>query len=54
MQHQICFAFISGSFKVLDADLNELASFHHRKEEISDVKFSPSKLILITSVHTEL
>ena len=39
-----------GGFVVLDADnFNELASFTHRKEEISDVKFSPSKLCLQTS-----
>lgn len=36
--------YLSGSFKVFDADLKELATFHHRQEEISDVKFSPSKL----------
>ena len=34
-----------GSCMVLDAEsLNDTVSFHHRKEEISDVKFSPSKL----------
>ena len=32
-----------GSFSVADAEsMEELASFHHRKEEISDIKFSPS------------
>lgn len=34
----------SGSFVVVDSEsLEQLASFHHRKEEISDIKFSPSK-----------
>ena len=42
----ILFFPFSGSFKVFDADLKELATFHHRKEEISDVKFSPSRSIL--------
>ena len=28
---------------MFDRDWNELAKFHHRKEEISDIKFSPSK-----------
>ena len=37
-----------GSCMVLDAEsLNDTVSFHHRKEEISDVKFSPSKLIVL-------
>ena len=32
-----------GSFVVVDAEnLEQLATFHHRKEEISDIKFSPS------------
>ena len=31
---------------VVDADsLEQLAAYHHRKEEISDVKFSPSESI---------
>ena len=33
---------VTGSFKVFDTDWKELANFHHRKEEISDIKFSPS------------
>ena len=37
----LCF-FVSGSFVVLNSEtMEELASFHHRKEEISDIKFSP-------------
>ena len=35
---------LSGSFIVVNADtLTDIAGFHHRKEEISDVKFSPGK-----------
>ena len=34
--------FVSGSFVVLNSEtMEEMASFHHRKEEISDIKFSP-------------
>lgn len=29
---------------MFDAELKELAAFQHRKEEISDVKFSPSEI----------
>ncbi len=33
-----------GSFSVADAEtLEQLAAFHHRKEELSDIKFSPSQ-----------
>eukprot|EP00794_Sanderia_malayensis_P020047 gene20047-22014_t len=33
-----------GSFTVVDAEtLNDMAGFHHRKEEISDIKFSPGE-----------
>ena len=36
--------FCLGSFVVVDAqNLTEIIGFHHRKEEISDVKFSPRK-----------
>lgn len=35
--------FKDGSFSVLDGETtNEITGFHHRKEEISDVKFSPN------------
>ncbi|XP_072031189.1 echinoderm microtubule-associated protein-like 6 isoform X3 [Amphiura filiformis] len=38
----IAVGFKDGSFTVVDADtLNDMATFHHRKEEISDIKFSP-------------
>ena len=31
-----------GSFSVVDSDkFEEVASYHHRKEEIADIKFSP-------------
>ena len=36
---------ITGSFMVVNAETFEkIASYSHRKEEISDIKFSPSKL----------
>ena len=36
--------FRDGSFSVLNSDkLDEIASFHHRKEEIADIKFSPGE-----------
>ena len=45
-----------GSFVVVDAEsLEQLAAYHHRKEEISDVKFSPSESIArYTLVHNSL
>lgn len=31
-----------GSFHVIDANtLEDIVAFHHRKEEISDIRFSP-------------
>lgn len=34
----------TGSFCVVNSDtLEEIVGFHHRKEEISDIKFSPGK-----------
>lgn len=34
--------FFLGSFSVMDSTtLEDIISFHHRKEEISDIKFSP-------------
>lgn len=39
-----CLVIFSGSFVVVDTQaLDEMIGFHHRKEEISDVKFSPGK-----------
>ena len=36
---------IIGSFAVLNTDtLEDIAQFHHRKQEISDIKFSPGVL----------
>ena len=33
-----------GSFHVLNADsLEDIVAFHHRKEEISDIRFSPGR-----------
>ena len=35
---------IAGSFQVVDStSLDDIVGFHHRKEEISDIKFSPGK-----------
>ena len=35
---------ISGSFVVINAEtMDDIISNHHRKEEISDIKFSPGK-----------
>ena len=35
---------ITGSFQVVDSTtLDDIVGFHHRKEEISDIKFSPGK-----------
>lgn len=35
---------IAGSFQVVDSTtLDDIVGFHHRKEEISDIKFSPGK-----------
>ncbi len=45
-----CACGCSGSFKVFDSDWNELAKFHHRKEEISDIKFSPSECPIVGRV----
>ena len=34
--------FRDGSFSVLNSDkLDDIVSYHHRKEEIADIKFSP-------------
>lgn len=39
-----------GSCMVLDAEsLSDTVSFHHRKEEISDVKFSPSTKLMYST-----
>ncbi len=39
-----CLPLPAGSCVVVNADtLETIVSFHHRKEEISDVKFSPSQ-----------
>lgn len=41
----IAVGFKDGSFKVLESDsFKEMASLHHRKEEISDIKFAPSEI----------
>lgn len=41
------FGFSTGSFIVVNSDnMEEVISFHHRKEEISDIKFSPGKPML--------
>lgn len=41
----IAFGFNDGSFAVVNAaSLDEVITFHHRKEEISDIKFSPGEL----------
>ncbi|KAL5463172.1 hypothetical protein EMCRGX_G032049 [Ephydatia muelleri] len=46
---------LDGSFSVLDADtLKELATFHHRKAEISDIKFSPNGKYLAVASHNDL
>ena len=38
----LALGFNNGSFSVVNAtSLDEVISFHHRKEEISDIKFSP-------------
>ena len=43
----LALGFNDGSFTVVDVDkLDEVATHHHRKEEISDLKFSPGNLIL--------
>lgn len=40
----VSFVNSKGSFTVVNADtLDPVASFHHRKEEISDIRFSPGK-----------
>ena len=40
--------FRDGSFSVLNSDkLDEIVSFHHRKEEIADIKFSPGLYSLL-------
>ena len=37
----------TGSFQVVDSTtLDDIIGFHHRKEEISDIKFSPGKPII--------
>ena len=37
----------TGSFLVVNADtLEDITSFHHRKEEIADIKFSPGLLLV--------
>ena len=41
--------FRDGSFSVLNSDkLDDVKSFHHRKEEIADIKFSPGKILTVT------
>ena len=45
----IAVGFKDGSFKVLESDsLKEMAAIHHRKEEISDIKFAPSESHFVT------
>lgn len=40
----------TGSFSVVDsATLEDIVSFHHRKEEISDMKFSPGLRCILYS-----
>ena len=37
---------LTGSFQVVDSTtLDDIVGFHHRKEEISDIKFSPGEAI---------
>lgn len=42
-----------GSFHVIDAEtLDDIVAFSHRKEEISDIRFSPGKfLVLLTLLY---
>ena len=41
----IAVGYKDGSFVVVQTkSLSDMANFHHRKEEISDIKFSPGKL----------
>lgn len=43
--HVCLFGIIVGSFMVVNGEnMEEVISFHHRKEEISDIKFSPGKI----------
>lgn len=38
---------LTGSFQVVDSTtLDDIVGFHHRKEEISDIKFSPGEAII--------
>ena len=40
----IAVGFKDGSFAVMESEgFKEMATVHHRKEEISDIKFSPSE-----------
>ena len=40
--HVMSLSCITGSFQVVDSTtLDDIVGFHHRKEEISDIKFSP-------------
>ena len=44
----LALGFNDGSFTVVDSDkFEEVATHHHRKEEIADLKFSPGKTYLI-------
>jgi len=44
----LALGFNDGSFTVVDEDkLDEVATHHHRKEEIADLKFSPGKTISV-------
>ena len=44
-----------GSFIVINTDSKEkLASFNHRKEELSDIKFSPSQTLILFSLFLSL
>lgn len=37
-----CSGYNDGSFNVVDSEkFEEVASFHHRKDEVADIKFSP-------------
>ena len=38
---------LTGSFQVVDSTtLDDIVGFHHRKEEISDIKFSPGEAVI--------
>lgn len=44
-------SYLTGSFQVVDSTtLDDIVSFHHRKEEISDIKFSPGETFFFFGV----